>query len=228
MTHSIKIVHGFLALAGLLAGCGNGDSLSPEQYAQSDALFTQVASNVSSASSLKKIVEIDHSRLGGEAGSVMPPARVLIFSNPRLETEFIKRNQLIGLDLPLRVLVYGSETGTNSKLIYNSLNYLELRYEYNFQQDIEKSFQDSMALALKGIDPSHIAAFERDSMPGDGITNIASPFDFETTLSRVQAAIDVQDSVVVFGRVDFSAGVGPHSLRSMEGQPCGRLKARKY
>jgi uncharacterized protein (DUF302 family) len=202
---SINSISALFVCSLLLAACGNDDPLSPERYAQSDALFAQLEENVSRSSSLSKVVEIDHSRMGAQVGSNMPPARVLIFSDSRLETEFIKRNQLMALDLPLRVLAYEPAPGADSKVIYNSLAYLELRYEIGFPEPLEQAFDASISVVLKGIDSSNIASFERDNMPNDAIINIASPFDFATTLAKVQAAIDGQDDTVNFGAVDFTA-----------------------
>ena len=53
-----------LSLSLLLAGCGDSESVTPERYKQSDALFNRVGLNVMTSDSLEKIIEIDHSRMG--------------------------------------------------------------------------------------------------------------------------------------------------------------------
>lgn len=208
-----------VALASQLAGCGNDAPLTAQRYEQSDALFSQLEANLATNPSLQSISVIDHSRLGSEVGSEMPPAKVLIFSNPALEARLMEQNPLVAIDLPLRVLAFETEPGADSKVIYNSLSYLESRYELSASPEIEEEFEETMAQVLNGISAKQIAFFEQDDMQPDGIITIDSPFDFQTTIEKVQAAIDSQDDTVGFGSVDFKeraseAGVsiGPATL----------------
>ncbi len=201
--HSIKKIFIHLSVVILLTGCDSGEPLTAERYKDPDALFLQVEKNINTTGALQKVVEIDHSRLGNEAGSEMPPARVLIFSNPRLEIELIKQNPLVAIDLPLRVLAFESEPGGDSKVIYNSFDYIESRYQLTPPLVLRELFDETMTRVLRGIDPEKIASFDQDTMEPDGITTISSPFDFQTTLKKVQAAIESQDDTVGFGSVDF-------------------------
>jgi uncharacterized protein (DUF302 family) len=154
---------------------------------------------------LEKIVEIDHSRLGAEAGSVMPPARVLIFSDAKLDAELMMQNPLVAIDLPLRILAYESVSGGEGRVVYNSFAYLRSRYGLGESPELQARYDSSIAEALQGIEADQVAAFPSDTMQPDGITTIDSPFDLETTVRRLSAAIDAQDDTVWFGKVDFQA-----------------------
>lgn len=202
----VSLSRTFFALlfaAILLTGCGSDEPLTAERYKAPDALFSKLEANVLASNSLEKIVEIDHSRLGKKAGSKMPPARVLIFSNPRLEAELMARNPLVGIDLPLRALAYESVPGGNSKVIYNSFEYIKSRYDLNVSAENESAYNASMSEAIQGIGPEQMASFTQDSMNPDGITTIDSPYDFPTTIELVMAGINSQDDTVSFGSVDF-------------------------
>ena len=192
-----------LLTTSLLAGCAEDEPLTAERYRDPDALFSSMESNVLASNSLEKIMEIDHSRLGKEAGSDMPPARVLIFSNPRLEAQLIKQNPLVGIDLPLRALAYESIPDGSSKVIYNSFEFIRSRYGLDANAELESAYKASMSEALEGIKPGQIASFSQESMDPDGITTIDSPYDFPTTLEKVMAGINSQDDTVSFGSVDF-------------------------
>ena len=191
-------------LAGLVA-CGEPDSVTADRYSDPDRLFSIVDSNVASNEQLEKIVEIDHSRLGAEAGSVMPPARVLLFSNPALESQLVAINPLIAVDLPMRVLAYEMPTDGSSRVIHNSFDYLSSRYGLDALPEIEAAYSETMSVAIEGIGADQVTTFTDDSMQPDGITTLESPFDFEETVRRVTEAIDAQDDTVWFGRVDFQA-----------------------
>lgn len=200
-----------LSLLILLTGCDNGVPLSDMRYEHSDQLLSKVEANVTSTESLEKVLMIDHSRLGTKAGSQMPPAKVLMFSNPHLETALIKQNPLVAIDLPLRVLAYEQEPGGDSKLIYNSFDYIESRFGLNSSSELRDGFAETMTLALDGIEPGQIAFFKQNDMKPDGITTIDSSFDFKTTIGKIMTAIDSQDDTVSFGVVDFqeqALGVG--------------------
>ena len=186
----------------MLTGCDSGEPLTAERYTGPDALFLQLDQNVASADSLHKVVAIDHSRLGKEAGSKMPPARVLLFSNPVLETGLIKLNPLVAIDLPLRVLAFESQPGGESKVIFNTFGYLESRYQLAPSRDLDKQYSQSISKVLKGIDLGTITFFDQETMQSDGIITIDSPFDFQTTLEKVQAAIESQDDTISFGSID--------------------------
>ena len=94
----------------------------------------------------------------------MPPARVLIFSNQRLEAELMKENPLVGIDLPLRALAYESEPGGDSKIIYNSIEFIKSRYGLNSTAEVESAYKASMSKALQGIGAEQVVPFNQESM----------------------------------------------------------------
>ena len=200
----MRFVTGLMAFSLLAAGCGDPAPISAERYAGPDRMFATLEQNVAASETLEKIVEIDHSRLGAEAGSVMPPAKVLIFSNPELDSMLVDIDPLIAIDLPIRALAYES-AGGEERVIFNSFEYLQSRYALGNRPELKAAFDDSMAEVLRGIDSNQLAVFANDAMQPNGIITLASPFDFEETVDRLTAAIDAQDDTVWFGRVDFQA-----------------------
>ena len=123
-----------------LTGCGGPDPITADRYAAPDRLFSVLRDNVSASADLELIVSIDHSRLGSEAGSVMPPARVLIFSNPVLESHLVSINPLTAIDLPLRVLAYES-VATNSPMIASDRRFASMRSRKLYTQHPEASYR---------------------------------------------------------------------------------------
>lgn len=200
----MRFVTGLMAFSLLAAGCGDPAPISAERYAGPDRMFATLEQNVAASETLERIVEIDHSRLGAEAGSVMPPAKVLIFSNPELDSMLVDIDPLIAIDLPIRALAYES-AGGEERVIFNSFEYLQSRYALGNRPELKAAFDDSMAEVLRGIDSNQLAVFANDAMQPNGIITLASPFDFEETVDRLTAAIDAQDDTVWFGRVDFQA-----------------------
>ena len=69
---------------------------------------------------------VDHAKGATSVGSQIPPATVVIFGNPKLGTPLIAANPQIGLDLPLKVLVW--DEGGKTMIGYTDPVALKDRY----------------------------------------------------------------------------------------------------
>ena len=194
-----------LLSAFALSGCGGPEPVTADRFERSDHLIAVIEGNVLESAQLEKIVTIDHSRLAAEVGSAMPPAKVLIFSNPVLESQILSLSPLAAIDLPLRVLAYESVTDNSTRIAFNSFDYIRSRYRLDDNPGLLSAFDNTLSVALEGIEQSDIQPFKDNSMQPDGIVTLDSPFNFEETVQRLVAAIDSQDDTVWFGRVDFQA-----------------------
>ena len=198
----------------LLGACESPDPVEPERYAATDRLVQLMNANLSRSARLKKIAEIDHSRLGQDASSPMPPSTVLIFSDPALEARLIQFNPLAALEMPLRVLVFEQEVGGPARVIWNSFDYLVSRYEIDSDaaHALRSAYESGIAEVTRGVPDSAITSFPNDVMQPDGIITIPSPYGFDETLRRVNATIDAQDDTMHFGKMDFQASAGKQGI----------------
>lgn len=196
----------------LLSACSEPDVASQKSYDAVDSLFNSLKLNVQKTVNLTQTHEIDHSRLGKEAGGIMPPSRVLIFSDEKLDSELIQLNAKVALDLPLRVLAYQDIESGEASIIYNNFEYLKSRYQLGEQPKISVHYQQSIDSAISGIPTKNINAFNNNAMQPDGITTITSAYDFETTKSKVLAGIASQGDAVSFGEIDFQARAINHGI----------------
>jgi uncharacterized protein (DUF302 family) len=71
---------------------------------------------------------IDHAAAAKQVGLSLRPTQVLIFGNPQAGTPLMQSQQTIGLDLPLRVLVWEDEAG-KVWLTYRRLELLAQRHQ---------------------------------------------------------------------------------------------------
>src|SRR5215471_12501913 len=76
---------------------------------------------------IEVFAHIDHAAGATSVGLPLRPTQVLIFGNPRAGTPLMQARQTVGLDLPLRVLVWEDGEG-KVWLSYNSPEYLKERY----------------------------------------------------------------------------------------------------
>jgi uncharacterized protein (DUF302 family) len=79
------------------------------------------------AKGLTVFARIDHAAGATAVGMTLPPTTVLIFGNARGGTPLMQASQLIGLDLPLKVLVWQDASG-KTRLTYVDPQVLVKRY----------------------------------------------------------------------------------------------------
>ena len=70
---------------------------------------------------------VDHSGEAAKIGMEMRPTKLLLFGNPKGGTPLMQADQQMGIDLPLKVLVY-QDTGGKVSLAYNSPSWLAHRH----------------------------------------------------------------------------------------------------
>ena len=70
---------------------------------------------------------IDHAALANEAGLPLLPTVLIIFGDPKVGTPLMQANQLIGIDLPLKFLVWQDPAG-RTWLAYNDPEWLTDRH----------------------------------------------------------------------------------------------------
>jgi uncharacterized protein (DUF302 family) len=73
------------------------------------------------------MTRIDHAAAAAAIGMELRPTEVLIFGNPRAGTPLMQAEQTVGIDLPLKALVWQDEDGT-TWLAYNDPQWLAQRH----------------------------------------------------------------------------------------------------
>ncbi len=80
------------------------------------------------AAGITIFARVDHSGGAASVGLALRPTELIIFGNPKGGTPLMQANQMVGLDLPLRVLAWEDDAG-NCSLTYNDINWLAARYD---------------------------------------------------------------------------------------------------
>ncbi len=70
---------------------------------------------------------IDHAAAAKEVGLELRPTVVITFGNPAAGTKLMLANQVAGIDLPLKILVWEDQSG-GAKITYNDPNWLAVRH----------------------------------------------------------------------------------------------------
>lgn len=182
------------------------------RFVEPDKLFQTLQRNVLDQAEFELIVDIDHARLGAEAGSPMPPSHVLIWSDPALEAAILTHSPTAAVDLPLRVLAYEDQDSGKAAVIYNSYEFVASRHSLPDDDSLRDGYDSAISQALKGLPDGAIATFPSDDMPDAALITLTSPHGFATTKKRLLDAIRAQSDTVVFGEVDFSSRSRAHGV----------------
>jgi len=189
----------------VLASCsGEQAPVAEDRFAKLDQVYKRIESNVRANPEFELIVDIDHARLAEAAGSSMPPAHVLIFSDPQVDAALVQASSVAAVDLPLRVLAYEDPVGGKAMVIANSFDFVIQRHGLPDDEAVRQRYETALSTAMKGIPAESITRFGSDVMDKPGLVTLDSPFDFETTETRITGAITAQSDTVMFGVVDFA------------------------
>jgi uncharacterized protein (DUF302 family) len=87
---------------------------------------------------------IDHAAAARKAGLSLRPTQVLVFGNPRAGTPLMQARRTIGLDLPLRTLVWEDEAGT-VRLTYRRVADLARQHRVTGHDQTVQALDDGLA-----------------------------------------------------------------------------------
>ncbi|MGJ8585067.1 MAG: DUF302 domain-containing protein [Marinosulfonomonas sp.] len=141
-------------------------------------------------------------RLAAAEDVDMPPARVLILSDPALNTDILTQNIRAGLDLPFRVLSF-AEVG-QAKALYTNSGFLERRHGLA-EGALGQSFDAKLDTVLSSVQVETAPAPVEKVVQDYGILELDSAYDFATTIERLRTAVMSQGDTVWFGEIDYAA-----------------------
>jgi uncharacterized protein (DUF302 family) len=99
------------------------------------------------AKGMTVFAHIDHAAGAAAAGLSLRPTDLLIFGNAKGGTPLMQQVQTIGIDLPLKALVWQDETGV-TQLSYNDPAWIVQRHGLD---DTAKATVNAMSQALRAI-----------------------------------------------------------------------------
>lgn len=100
---------------------------------------------------LNVFARVDHAAGAAEVGKTLRPTEVLIFGNPQGGTPFMECEQTVGIDLPLKALVW-EDAGAQVWVGYNDPGYLAQRHGVSACPVVE-----NLRKALAGIAGAAVA-----------------------------------------------------------------------
>jgi uncharacterized protein (DUF302 family) len=104
------------------------------------------------AQGMTVFARIDHAAGAAEAGLTLPPTELIIFGNARGGTPLMQSVQTVGIDLPLKALVW-EDAGGKTWLSYNEPSWVAQRHSVaNAEQVVSKMAAALSANSRKAAD----------------------------------------------------------------------------
>ena len=183
-----------------LGACSEDDQASDGLYQAVDELYNTLAER---AEAFQALARIDHSRLAAAEGEVMPPARVVIFSDPEVNTAILQQEPRAGLDLPFRVLAYAE--GNSPAITYTTAGFLQRRHGLASSSALQQ-YQAHILDVVSQVPADTIVEFDASLVGRDqGVVVLGSVFDFNVTVNKLKDAILAESDTVWFGEIDYRA-----------------------
>ena len=96
---------------------------------------------------------IDHAAGAQRIGQALKPTLLIVFGNPAMGTPLIQRSRTMGIDLPLKALIWEDSTG-DVWLSYNDPDYLARRHGIiEMGELVQKMNQAVSAFAMAATQP---------------------------------------------------------------------------
>tara|TARA_R110000824_G_scaffold78643_2_gene198374 strand:- start:2397 stop:2870 length:474 start_codon:yes stop_codon:yes gene_type:complete len=115
------------------AQAAEGLIVKPSQHSPGETLNR--LEKLLKAKNIGILARINHTAGAEKAGLSLPATEVLIFGNPKLGTPLMQATRTMGIDLPLKVLVWKDDKG--SWIAYNDPKWLAQRHGNTVDKVIE-------------------------------------------------------------------------------------------
>lgn len=206
------------AIVASLLSCSNNDDgpniKNPDvaglAYARSDQNFNDtynsLRSEIQTTPNITIVAEVNHKANAESVGKDLRSTKLIFFGNPAVGTPLMQANQLAGLDLPQKMLVY-EDSGKNVYVAYNSTSYLAARYSgVGGASSIQ---QLKAALNNFAEDATNDVVVENSSSEitnKAGVITLVSNNDFLNTYVKLRNAISDNSKLKIIAEVDHQAG----------------------
>ena len=180
-------------------------------YTTFNDTYTSLKRILNDNPNIKITAEVNHQNNAINVDLILNPTRVIIFGNPNLGTPLMQKNQLTGLDLPQKILIYENDK-KEVNLSFNNIDYLIERHQLN-----EISTLNKIAKALDTIVTSaggnKVVGLENDKINSDFfIINKNSKKSFEETYSGLKELIEKNSNLKIITEVDHQQNASNNGL----------------
>ncbi len=125
-----------LLLVALAAGLFANDIIIKNSNKSVDATVNKLQ-NIVNKKGFTVFAVVDHQAGATKVRMKLAPSKQIIFGNPKMGTTFMQEKMAVGLDLPIRILVYQDEN-QKTKIAYRDADWLNAEHNLTKKKLINK------------------------------------------------------------------------------------------
>lgn len=166
--------------------------------------YNAIRAGLQGNSNISIVAEVNHRANAQGVGKELRDTRLILFGNPALGTPIMQANQLAGLDLPQKILVYTDEDD-NVFATYNTTAYLAKRHSVANVGTLQQ-IGSALSSFVTDATGDNISENSSDAITtGQGIFTSISLNDFSTTYNKLRNAISDNPDLSIIAEVDHRA-----------------------
>lgn len=221
----MKMKISLLAILTVLTSCryiGHGDVHVPNapkvvglSYSEAEVSFDEaygaLRNALESNENINIVAEVNHSENAASVDLELDPTRIIFFGNPNLGTPLMQKNQLAGLDLPQKILVYENEWG-EVYLGFNNTAYLSSRHGLDGAATLP-TIENALTNLTTSAGGGALVAAERSIVrEGAGIVTKTSSSGFDQTYENLLNALQNNENLRVVAEINHGGNAANAGL----------------
>lgn len=151
----------------------------------------------------REIVKLDHHRMAEKNGAETPPAIVSIFTDDSIiVSELLAKSQLIGVDMPFKLLAYTEPNSEEAFYAYTSAEFIQRRHNLT---DVDLTeYKEVIDAIVAQLPQDSVSSTDSSTVDkGFGIIEIESDYDFDTTLTNIREFVHDNQTNRWFSEIDL-------------------------
>ncbi|MGB6152672.1 MAG: DUF302 domain-containing protein [Pricia sp.] len=157
------------------------------------------------------VAEVDHWANAASVGLTLNPTKIIFFGNPNLGTPLMQKNQLAGLDLPQKILVY--QNGEEEVYAaFNNTTYLSTRHNLDGVETLPM-IQGALTNLSTGASQDTLVVAENSvAKLEEGVITKTVNGSCDEAYGRLRAAIEGNPALRIIAELDHQANAAKVDL----------------
>ena len=204
LANKMKRITTFFCLTIALFSCQNQNKEAKKEAKEQTISEKVTALNTELNNALDEsyIINLDHHKMAQEEGVYTPPAIATIFSDPEINTELVKQNPLVGLDLPFKTLCYTEADTSKVSFVYTTGAFIAKRH--GLDNNTMRAYDQRLSSLLQKLGTVSIPELNLSKVDSAyGMVMIKSSYTFDQTVENLRQIVEAQSDTRWFGEIDY-------------------------
>lgn len=173
--------------------------------------YTSLKFDIGNNLNINIVAEVNHTANAASVSVDLEPTKIIFFGNPSLGTPLMQENQLAGLDLPQKILVFEDDDGF-VYMGFNNITYLANRHGVGYLETLPR-IQLALDRFLEDVGQTAVkAAKNSEVLLGEGIITKTINGDGTAAYDRLRTAIESNENLNIFLELDHQANAASVDL----------------